>query len=70
MVNPLEAGRRYTDFAQTILRRQAAVHRPNGLLPHAPEDSIPAAWCIADPRRNTVYNFCFLMHTGPMIPET
>ena len=69
-INPLDARRRYTDFAQTSLRRQTVVYRPNGSLSHAPEDGIPAAWCIVDPRRKTVYNLCFLMHTGPSIPES
>ena len=68
--NPLDARRRYTDFAQTSLRRRTEVYRPNGFLPHAPEDGIPAARCIASPRRKTVYNLCFLMHTGPSIPES
>ena len=40
-INPLDARRRYTDFAQTSLRLQTAVYRPNGLLPHT--------------RRKTVY---------------
>ena len=70
LFNPLDAGRRYTDFAQTFLRRRTAVYRPNGSLPHAPEDGIPAARCIVDPRRRTVYNPCFLMHTGPSIPKS
>ena len=69
-VNPLDARRRYTDFAQTSLRRRTAVYRPNGMLPHAPEDGIPAARCIADLRRKMVYNLCFLMHTGPSILES
>ena len=68
--NPLDAGRRYTDFAQTSLRRRTTVYRPNGSLPHTPEDGIPAIWCIVDPRRRTVYNLCFLMHTGPSISES
>ena len=68
--NPLDVGRRYTDFAQTSLRRRTAVYRPNGSLPHEPEDGIPAARCIVDPRRRTVYNLCFLMHTGPSNPES
>ena len=70
ILNPLDARRRYTDFAQTSLRRQTVVYRPNGSLPHAPEDGIPAARCIVDPRRKTVYNLCFLMHTGPSILES
>ena len=70
VINPLDARRRYTDFAQTSLRRQTAVYRLNGLLPHVPEDGIPAARCITDPRRKTVDNLCFLMHTGLSIPES
>ena len=69
-LNPLNAGRRYTDFAQTSLRRRTTVYRPNGSLPHAPKDGIPAIRCILDPRRRTVYNLCFLMHTGPSISES
>ena len=57
--HPLDARRRYTDFSQTSLRRQTAVYRPNGSLPHTPEDGIPAARCIVDPRRKTVYNLFF-----------
>ena len=68
--NPLDAGRRYTDFAQTSLRHRTTVYHPNGSLPHAPEDGIPAIRCIVDPRRRTVYNLCFLMHTGPSISES
>ena len=69
-INPLDARRQYTDFAQTSLRRQNAVYRQNGLLPHAPEDGIPAARCITARRRKMVYNLCFLMHTGLSIPES
>ena len=67
--NPLDAGRLYTDFMQTSLRRRTAVYRPNGSLPHAPADGIPAIRRIVDPRRRTVYNRRFLMHTGPCISE-
>ena len=69
MINPLDAGRRYTDYMQTSLRRRTTVYRPNGSLPDAAADGIPAIRCIVDPRRRTVYNRRFLMHTGPCISE-
>ena len=56
--------------AQTSLCRRTTVYCPNGSLPHAPEDGIPAIRCIVDPRRRMVYNLCFLMHTGPSISES
>ena len=69
-INQLDARSRYTDFAQTSLRRQNAVYRRHGMLPHTPEVSIPATRCITASRRKTVYSICFLMHTGPSIPES
>ena len=64
-INPLDARRRYTDFPQTSQRRQTAVYRPNGFLPRTPADGIPSIRFLGHSRRRTVYNLCFLMHTGP-----
>ena len=57
LFNPLDARRRYTDFAQTSLRRRTAVNRPNGLLRRytcgmvysrsAPEDGIQSLFSNA-----------------------
>ena len=69
-VNPLDARRRYTDFPQTSQCRQTAVYRPNGFLLRAPADGIPSIRFLGHSRRRTVYNLCFLMHTGPSIPES
>ena len=69
-INPLDARRRYTDFSPTSKRRQTAVYRPNGVLPSAPADGIPWIRLLGHSRRPTVYNLCFLMHTGPSIPES
>ena len=67
---PLDARSRYTDFAQTSIRRQKAVYRRHAMLPHAPDVGIPVARCITASRWKTVYRLCFLMHTGPSIPES
>ena len=52
--NPFDARSRYTDFAQTSLRRQKAVYRRYDMLLHAPEVGIPAARCIYASRRKPV----------------
>ena len=43
MVNPLDARSRYTDFAQTFLRRQKSVYRRHGISTPPPEAGIPVA---------------------------
>ena len=58
-VNSLDARSRYTDFAQTSLRRQNAVYRWHGMLLHTPEVGIPAARCITASRRKTNTAFVF-----------
>ena len=68
--NPLDARRRYTDFPQVSQRRQTAVYRPNGFLQTPPADGIPSIRFVGHSRRPTVYNLCFLMHTGPSIPDS
>ena len=70
MFNPLDARRRYTDFPQVSQRRQTAVYRPNGFLQTPLADGIPSIRFVDHSRRPTVYNLCFLMHTGPSIPES
>ena len=69
--NPLDARRRYTDFAQTSIRAgllytvRTACYRTRraGRL-------YTCERCIVHPRRQTVYKLCFLMHIGPSIPES
>ena len=69
-INSLDATSRYTDFAQTSLRRQKSVYRRHGMLTHAPEVGIPTAWCINASRQKSVNRLCFLMHTGIWMPES
>ena len=68
--NSLDARSRYTDFAQTSLRRQKSVYRRHGMLTHAPEVDIQTARCINASRQKSVYRLCFLMHTGPDMLES
>ena len=69
-VNPLDARSRYTDFAQTFLRRQKSVYCRHGMSTPAPEVCIPTARCINARRQKSVYRLCFLMHTGTWMPES
>ena len=55
IINSLDARSRYTDFAQTSLRRQKSIYRRHGMLTHAPEVGIPTARCINASRQKPVY---------------
>ena len=69
-VNPLDARRRYTGFAQTSLRRQMPVYRQHGISTPPPNSGIPAARYINATGQTQVYRLCFLTHTGTGIPES
>ena len=67
--NPLDARRRYTDFAQTSIRAGLR-YTVRTACYHTRRKTVYLRYGIVDPRWRTVYNLCFLMHTGPSIPES
>ena len=60
-LNPLDAGRRYTGFAQNSLRRQKPVYRVFAKFPTAPETAIPGLRKLPNPNgaRNRYTGFIF-----------
>ena len=58
-INPLDARRRYTDFAQTSLRRQKSVYRRRGISTPPPESGILAARYSTPQARSRYTGFVF-----------
>ena len=57
--NPLDAWRRYTDFAQTSKRRQKPVYRVCANFPTSPETGIPGLRKLPNGARNRYTGFIF-----------
>ena len=69
-LNPLDARRRYTCFAQTSLRRQTPVYRRHGIFNATAKLRYTGGMVYQRHRPNSVYQLCFLMHTGTGMPES
>ena len=59
IINPLDAGRRYTDFAQTSKRRQKPVYRVCANFPTSPETGIPGLRKLSNGARPRHTGFIF-----------
>ena len=57
--NPLDAGRRYTGFAQTSKRRQTPVHRVCANFPTSPDPGIPGLRKLINRARHRYTGFIF-----------
>ena len=58
-LNPLDAGRRYTGFAQTSVQRQKPIYRVCANFPTAPETGIPGLRKLPNGARNRYIGFIF-----------
>ena len=58
-INPLDAGRRYTGFAQTSKRRQTPVYRVCANFSTSPETGIPGLHKLISPARHRYTGFIF-----------